>query len=618
MLWKLIYRYCIVCLTLACSNMAMAQHTDPKQDSVFFLARKKGLLGKLGKAVSVNGNEQVLSISDGAIKNEEVFNRFKGKVIRQISVDKLSFNASVNDSLNARGNKRFMNDVSDALYTGTTSRTILRNLFFNTGDTLYPFLIADNERFLRELTYLQDARIIAEIPPDDTTAVDITIRWKDLFPIGGSAEIGSLTSYNLEVNDDNLWGSGDRIQFRGLYDMDRSPAFGSGIEYVKRNLGGSFMNLAAGYQTHAPAFNSGRREEKALYLKGDLPLVSPYHHFTGGFELAKRATTNGYLEDSLYKHSFQYNYHILDGWIAMNLGARNRLRSHLQSRKRKFVGIRGMQRKFTHVPELHQQTYNYYYSNVEALLGSFTVFQQEYYHTNFLYGFGRNEDVPEGFSLSVQGGWVKRNAVARPYLGMEYQRAYFTKPKNYINYILRFGAYYQNRTLEDMSGLASVEYFTRLRKMNGEWYNRHFISTSITQQFRTIYNEPLRLTSIFGIPELRTDHVKASTRISFNGESVFYNTRKTFGFSFAPFVFTNVSYLKTIGEAFHQGDIFTAFGAGVRSRNENLVFGTMELKLFYYPRTIERMTPWNVTFNTGLRFKYNSQLLRKPDMVLVN
>lgn len=618
MLCKLIYRYCIVCLLLTIGNRTIAQHTTPKQDSVFFLARKKGLLGKLGKAVSVNGNEQVLSIRDGAIKNEEVFNRFRGKVIRQISVDKLSFNASVNDSLNSGGNRRFMNDVSDALYTGTTSRTILRNLFFNTGDTLYPFLIADNERFLRELTYLQDARIIAEIPPDDTTAVDITIRWKDIFPIGGSAEIGSLTSYNLELNDDNLWGSGDRIQFRGLYDMDRSPDFGSGIEYVKRNLGGSFMNLAAGYQTHAPAFNSGRREEKALYLKGDLPLVSPYHHFTGGFELAKRATTNGYLEDSLYKRSFQYNYHIIDGWMAVNLGARNRLRSLQQSRRRKFIGIRGMQRKFNHVPELYQQTYNYYYSNVEALLGSFTLFQQEYYHTNFLYGFGRNEDVPEGFSLSVLGGWVKRNDVGRPYFGMEFQRAYFTSPKNYINYNLRFGAYYQNKTLEDMSGLASVEYFTRLRKMKGEWYNRHFISASITQQYRTIYNEPLRLTSIFGIPELRTDHVKASSRISFNGESVFYNTRKTFGFSFAPFIFTNISYLKTIGETFRQGDIFTAFGAGVRSRNENLVLGTMELKLFYYPRTIERMTPWNVTFNTGLRFKYNSQLLRKPDMVLVN
>ncbi len=619
MLRNSLYKYLFLCLLLAIGSAVLAQQQVSKKDSVFFLAQKKGLLGKLGKAISVSGTEEVLSINDGAIKNEEIFNPFKGKVIRQIRVEKRAFSNSVNDNgTTDRGNKKFINDVSDALYTGTTSRTVLRNLFFETGDTLYPFLMADNERFLRELTYLQDARIIATVAADDTTAVDITIRWKDLFPFGGSAEIGSAKSMSLELNDDNLFGSGDRIQFRGLYDMDRRPDWGSGIEYTKRNLGGSFLNMSVGYQTHAPTFNSGRREEKAVYLKGDLPLVSPYHLFTGGFELAQRTTMNSYLNDSIYKSSFKYNFSVVDGWMALNLGARKRLRNNFQTRRRKFIGLRGVQRVFNDIPEEFKKNYNFYYSDLQAVIGSFSFFQQDYYRSNFIYGFGRNEDIPEGFNLSVLGGWVKRNQVARPYIGLDYQRDYFTSKKNYINYILRFGTYYRDQQLEDISGLASMEYFTRLRKMHGEWFNRHFLSASVTQQLRTTFNEPLRLTSIFGIPEIRTNNMRASTRLTFNGESVFYNTRTYFGFRFAPFVFSNVSYLKSIGESIKQGDIFTSFGAGVRSRNENLVFGTMELKIFYYPRTIERMTPWNVTFNTGLRFKYNSQLLKKPDFILVN
>jgi hypothetical protein len=588
-----------------------------QEDTVFFLANKKGLLGKLGRAVSIRGQEDIITENKGAIKNEAAFQPFKGKLIRQIRVEKLSFNNSVNDT--TRVGRRFMNDISDALYTGTTNKTILRNLFFVTGDTLYPYLMADNERFLRELSYLQDAKIVVSPVYEDPDAVDITIRWKDLFPIGGSAEVGSATSMSLEVNNDNLFGSGDRIQFRGLYDLDRKPDFGSGLEYIKRNIGGSFLNLSVGFQTQAPAFNSGRREEKAIYLRGDLPLVSPYHQWTGGFEAGKHFTNNGYLNDSLYKTGFKYDYRLLDGWIAFNIGARSQLKKNLSSRLKRFAGIRGMQKLFNDIPEQFKSNYNYYYSNVEAVLGSFSIFEQDYYRTNFLYGFGRNEDVPEGFSLSVLGGWVRRNNIERPYIGFDYQRDYFSDNKNYVNYTIRFGTYFNKDQFEDISGLTSIEYFTRLRKISGSnWFTRHFLSGSITQQVRTILNEPLRLTSIFGIPELNTNTVRASTRISANCESVFYNTNRTFGFSFAPFVFTNLTYLKTIGQGFEKGDIYTSFGTGVRTRNENLIFGTMELKLYYYPRTTGRMTPWNLTFNTGLRFKYNSQLLRKPDFIQVN
>lgn len=610
--------YCLLVIAFCCIwlNPCLSQNRL-QEDTVFFLAHKKGLLGKLGRAVSIRGQEDIITANKGAIKNEAVFQPYKGKIIRQIRVEKLSFDLSVNDTL--KTGRRLMNDISDALYTGTTNKTILRNLFFVTGDTLYPYLMADNERFLRELSYLQDAKIVVSDVPEDPEAVDIIIRWKDLFPIGGSAEIGSATSMSLELNNDNLFGSGDRIQFRGLYDMNRRPDFGSGIEYIKRNVGGSFINLSVGFQTQAPAFNSGRREEKAFYIRGELPLISPYHQWTGGFEIGKHLTSNGYLTDSLYKTGFKYDYRLSDGWIAYNIGARRQLKQNLSSRLKKFVGIRGLQRLFNDIPEQFKTTYNFYYSNVEAVLGSFTLFEQDYYRTNFLYGFGRNEDVPEGFSLSVLGGWVRRNNIERPYIGFDYQRDYFSDNKNYVNYTIRFGTYFHKNQFEDISGLTSIEYFTRLRKINGgNWFTRHFLSGSITQQVRTILNEPLRLTSIFGIPELNTNAVRASTRISANCESVFYNTSKTFGFSFAPFVFTSLTYLKTIGEGFDKGDLYTSFGSGVRTRNENLVFGTMELKLYYYPRTTGSMTPWNLTFNTGLRFKYNSQLLRKPDFIQVN
>lgn len=614
----LLYRLTWTTLLLfaVCGSGSLYGQTEQKKDSVFFLAHKKGLLGKIGKSLSVNNPDPVLP-AEGAEKNELPFNPFRGKIIRNIIVEKAGFGKSVNDT--TRVVQNLFNDIGDALHTGTADKVIRNNLFFAKGDTLYPFLLADNERFLRNLSYLQDARITINPHTGNSDSVDVIVITKDVFPVGGSLDEGSEKSASFEVNDDDLFGSGNRIQIRNLFDADRRPHYGLGFEFLKRNIAGTFLNLAAGYRNEAPAFNSNRREEKNLYLLGELPLVSPYHIWTGGFEIASHFTENAYKSDSLYQSDFKYHYRILDGWIGYNIGARKQLRENFKSRLKKLVAIRGIHRSFQDIPDIYKTQYNINYSNLVSVLGSYTIFEQDFYHTNFLYGFGRNEDVPEGFSLSFTGGWSNRNKISRPYAGFEYQRFYFSNRKNYINYTLRLGAYYDKARIEDMSLLTSVEYFTKLRKLGaGRWYLRHFLSGSFTQLARTVLNDPLRLSSDYGIPELHNTDFQASTRVTLNAESVFYNTWKFVGFSFAPFAFTNLSYLKQIGLNYKTGDIYSAVGAGVRTRNENLVFGTIELKAYYYTRTPDTMNPWNVTLNTDLRFRYTSQLIKRPDFAVVN
>ena len=610
-------RFLYVTLIVVLCLSAVAKAQEKQQDTAFFLAGKKGLLGKIGKSLSVNNPEPAI-LATGAVKNDSVFRRFSGKVIREIRIEKLGFEKFVNDTTKVTRN--IFSRAGDALHTSTRRQVILNNLFFVPGDTVYPYLMADNEKLLRELSYLQDARIEVKELPDNTDSVDVIIICKDVFPVGGSADLGSPTSGSFEVNDDNLIGTGNRIQFVNFFDIDRSPTYGFGFQALKRNIAGTFINVAVGYQTEAPAFNSGRREEKALYLRADLPLPSPYHVWTGGLEYAVRFTQNAYKADSIYNSDFRYNYRLFDGWVGYNVGAKQRLQENFSSRLKKFVALRAIHRQFTDVPDLYKNQYNVYYSDLVSVLGAFTIFEQDYYHTNFLYGFGRNEDVPEGFNLSFTGGLSRRGQATRPYIGFEYQRNYFSNRKNYLNYTIRAGTYFNKNLLEDISFLTSIDYFTRLRKLgNSKWFLRHFISGSITQQARTIYNEPLLLSSIYGIPLLSNENIRASTRITLNGESVFYNTWKFLGFSFAPFTFANVSYLKTIGADLHKGDIYTAIGAGARTRNENLVFGTMELRASYIPRTNgSRTTTWYIAFSTDLRFKYNSQFIRRPEFAIVN
>ena len=65
-------------------------------------------------------------------------------------------------------------------------------------------------------------------------------------------------------------------------------------------------------------------------------------------------------------------------------------------------------------------------------------------------------------------------------------------------------------------------------------------------------------------------------------------------------------------------DLFSSFGSGLRIRNENLIFGTIELKGFYFPRTNQQVSPWNFSLITNLRYKYNSNFIEKPNYVEIN
>jgi hypothetical protein len=586
-------------------------------DTSFFLLQKKGLLKKLGEAIWIESPQFELQNNAAVIKNEYRFTPFNGKIINQIQVNSVAYTTPFDDSL-LKG-KKIKHAVQEVLYNSTTNKTMIKNLFFSIGDTLYPYLIADNEKFLREITFIQDAQIIVENDPNDTDGVIVYVQWKDIFPIGGSANIGSLQSFNAEINHNNFLGLGDKIQIKTLYDLDRRPLAGTGFEYIKRNIGGSFLNLTFGIDNIYPTFNSGKKEEHALYLKGDLPLVSPYHSFTGGFEIGKHEAYNSYGSSAIYNQLFQYKYGILDGWMGINIGAGLRIKDNLQTRLRKFISFRALSKRFSEVPDTAIIKYNYNYSSVDAGLVSLSIFKQEYYHTSYIYGFGRNEDVPEGYSFSVVGGITERNNITGPYIGIEYDREYFSTNKNYVNYTFKTGGYLNKGTLEDMSVLTSLQYFTRLKKLaNPHWSKRLFGSVSITQQVKTILNEPLYLNSDYGIPTFKNDNILAASRISCNLEQVYYNTVKYYGFSFAPFVFVNSSYIKLIGEAIKNGSIYTALGIGCRTRNENLVFGTIELKAFYYPRTLSSMNPLNISITTGLRFKYNSQLIHRPDFIQMN
>jgi hypothetical protein len=255
-------------------------------------------------------------------------------------------------------------------------------------------------------------------------------------------------------------------------------------------------------------------------------------------------------------------------------------------------------------------------------LTSLNFFRQVFYKTSFIYGFGRSEDIPEGFSAATTVGYIRTESgiidSRRPYGGIDLSLSNFRRKGLYVNYTLKLGGYLYRDHFEDVNMLFNVEHFTRLRKLNTRWFNRVFISTGITAQANPKLNAPLYLNGNFGLPYFSNDSLRSDLRATIKLETVFYNTTKILGFRFAPFLFSDGILLKPSTMNLKHSDVFTAIGGGVRTRNENLTFGTVELRAYYFPRTNGEMNPWKIEINSNIRFKFKSSFISRPDFIIAN
>jgi hypothetical protein len=340
--------------------------------------------------------------------------------------------------------------------------------------------------------------------------------------------------------------------------------------------------------------------------------------------LYSKDTTGVHVSDSLYRNNYRYSYYNVDGWFAYNFGARQLMYRNLKTTVRKFVAIRAYRQHFDDVPEKNIRKFDGTYADVSGILGSFSLFRQNFYRSSYIYGFGRNEDVPQGFSASLVGGYTMRQdslldkSRARPYFGIDALRSNYNKKGFYSAYTFRIGGYRYQGRWEDFDILLNVEHFTRLKLIAANWYKRFFFSAGITKQFTPVLDPSLFIRSEFGLPYFAFDTVAYDVRATVKTEVVFYHTRKFLGFRVAPFAFADMSLLRPTRQGFKDSDVFSALGGGIRTRNENLIFGTIELRGYYFPRVLENMNHFKIKINTNLRFRYNSTFIRRPDFVTPN
>lgn len=547
-------------------------------------------------------------------KGEERFKKYEGKYIRYIFVQRYGFERTFADTSNRIN--YFGTRILNVLHTDTREFVVRQNLFMKEHTQLNAYELADNERYLRTLSFVQDARIFPVPVAGAPDSVDILVITKDLFTLSAVVD-ASPNSVRLRVSESNLAGMGQRIQATGLWENDRNPATGYELLYSKSNIGGSFIDGTIAYSQIDGGRSEGSEPENAFFIRLERPLVSPFSHVAGGLEISFNQALNVYSKpDSLFFH-YRYNYY--DVWAGYNLGTKRmeEYANYSHQRTRFFLSARYFKADFKTAPLQIAETFDPVYNTRQAALAQLTVFKQDFYKLNYIYGFGTTEDVPTGYSVSLTAGWHKQLDLQRPYAGFQLEHYLVTPKGGFVNASFKAGGFLNDGKLQDASTLASVNFFTRIFSVR-RWKLREFAKVSYTQINDRVTYEPLRINNTYGLSEFRTDSINGNRRISIYSESILYLNKKIFGFRFAPFVFGDFSLISFENEDFDKSDGYAGIGAGVRTRNENLVFGTIEFKTIYFPRTVLDLPQFRVMVSSDLRFRYRSNFIRPPGIISLN
>ncbi len=540
-------------------------------------------------------------------KSEDPFLPFEGKIIRNIIINKVGFEKSIYDS--TRSFKNSATRLANRMHTNSREGVIRDNLFFRKNKALNPYRLADNERHLRDLDFILDSKIEVCLVEGSEDSVDVEVFTRDVFSIGFKFDPEEVDAYRFDLYDANLFGQGQRVQVNNLFDANRSPHVGFEATYKKSSVGGSLINPSFGYTQINNGRSYGTENEHAYFIRLDRPLVSPYSRMAGGLEISKNYSVNNYsIADSTFR---QYRYHLEDAWMGYNMGIFNTV----NSRERHFLAVRYFNQSFERKPSQPNEVINPIYNNQQFLLGSVTFYEQNFYKTQYVLGFGRTEDIPYGKTLTLTTGWSSEAGIDRTYAGMNTARDWVTGRGNFYKLAAGAGSYFRNERAEDAFLFVSSQYYSRLL-VKDKFKLRQQVEAGHAQAFSNTLRPLLTLNN--QLQGFRPDSVFAYKRTYLRTESTLFVNWKILGFNFAGFAAgESAFYQQDPGENALQKFVWGVNG-GFRIRNENLIFGTIEVRAYYFPVTVRGLEPFSVRVSTNVRLKYTSTFVRPPSFVNYN
>jgi hypothetical protein len=424
------------------------------------------------------------------------------------------------------------------------------------------------------------------LPVSDTEA-DIVVFTKDIYSLGASYDFRGLKKGAVSVFEKNILGTGHELGIDIPFNNTLPDSPGLGAHYTANNIAKSFINLNV-YFLHGLG-------ERTYGFDVTRKLISSKTKYAGGISVRMMYTSED-LDTLQIPAPLKYN--LQDYWLSRSFLINN------LSVTRIIIGARYTNNNVFDHPVILPDSYHNL-QKYRLYLGSAALSFQKYTKTSLIYGYGRTEDIPYGSLFKFTAGREFNEFKLRTYLGTEVSFGWSSKPLGYFYSYAGFSTYL-NKTATEQGLLAlKLNYFSNLILM-GRSKIRNFVYFNYTRGFGRYSNEHIKFINDNGFAGFYNDSITGMQRLNVSLESVLFSPINSYGFRFAFFGFTDFSFLSGTTQNIGSGHALSSIGVGIRIRNDNLVFNTLQIRIGYFPNPPQysRISPVNVS---------GEQLLRPPN-----
>ncbi|MEK6481776.1 hypothetical protein WJR50_29805 [Catalinimonas sp. 4WD22] len=529
-------------------------------------------------------DESDSSSSETQVINPDPSFDLEGKVVGNITIQGIEvFGPSVNDTTYDKTSSisRFINK----LHMYTCENVIRNRLLLEKGDYLNAAKLLDNERLIRSLPYIRDARFMVETVRGDT--VDLRLVTQDLVAYTVSASPDGLDGGDFSLNNLNILGYGHQMYNTIKIDRDRSRKFGYEGEYLIPNIRGTLIEGLAIYE------NTIYRQR--YNVSAERSFLTPGIKFAGGVsldysrELAYAPWINDYDILHTYEHEEDIPRHLFkrftqDYWIGKSFSPG--FITAADPRARLVVALRYQQKNFFDRPEVSIDT-NRAFHNRHLLLMSLGYSRNNFTRERLVYGYGRTEDIPLGKVTEIIFGPEKGEFYNRFFTGIRVARGNYVRPLGYISGGFRLGGYWHNRELED--GLLQVaartfSYPIQWKRTSYRLFFNVDYALGISQNGKEDFRENMiSLNDRQGIRGMRSYRMHGNKRLALSLETVAYLPFEFYSFRMATFFFADAGLIANHDEKLLDSPLYQGYGLGLRVRNERLAYKTFQLRFACYP-----------------------------------
>lgn len=524
----------------------------------------------------------------------------QGKIIRNIGFKQLEiFGQSVKDTNQVP--TRWIEKLGNGLHIHTQDYNLSNQLLIKQGEQLDLYVLSENERLLRELPFIEDAAtIITEIGTD---SVDVLIITKDILPLGFGLELFDVAYGRANIFDKNLLGLGHELNYNLTWNYNRNPFYGHKIRYRIQNIGNSFFSLDASYEN--------QWNIEAFKVNINRNFYSQSTKYAGGIGFEKIYSLRDItLPDTIFRDvKVDYNYY--DYW----LGRAILLKGAIISKTRTNIAITGRMTRyeFFRRPEVDKQFLYDFHERTTCLI-SLGISHQGYYKSSLVYGYGRTEDIPFGSAFSLTGGIEFNEFYNRPYFEINYSHGSHMTKIGYLRKQVAFGGFL-NDQLEQGLLLVQLNYFSELLNKPGKYKYRIFTDIQYKAGYNRFEDEYMEFTKQDGIRGLKSEELRGNQRFNINLEPTCYSPHYLLGFRFIYYMFLDLGLIANKSSILINNPIYTGFGAGVRIRNDNLVFDAIHLRLVYYPLLPSEADPEYILLTASANRRFNNFTVPKPEIL---